>query len=236
MQRGERLRLYLDVVATMAMIAASATVIWTVVARGTNAPAAAAAAVNGAPGAELVTDVATAATPTALRSEQAKIAFIEFSDFQCPFCARYAQESYPKLETEFVRTGLVNYVFRHFPLSNHANAFAAGEAAECAGSQGQYLPMRMSLFANQRALMPSRLLDYAVAIGLNRTAFEKCLADGAASAQVKADIAEGERLGVTSTPTFFVGEVKRDGTIRVFRRIRGAQPYHIIRAELQKLL
>ena len=236
MQRGERLRFYLDVVATLAMVAASATLIWTVFAGGRNAPAAAAADAKGGLGADMVTDAETTATPTTLRNGQPKIAFIEFSDFQCPFCAKYAQETYPQLETEFVRPGLVSYVFRHFPLSNHANAFTAGEAAECAGSQGQYQAMRMSLFVNQRALVRPRLPDYAAAIGLNRNAFERCLADGAGRAQVKADIAEGERLGVNSTPTFFVGEVKRDGTITVFRRIRGAQPYSVIRAELQKLL
>jgi protein-disulfide isomerase len=175
-------------------------------------------------------------TPTTLRAAQARIAVIEFSDFQCPYCAQYAQQTYPQLETEFIRPGLVSYVFRHFPLSNHANAFTASEAAECAGGQGKYLAMRLSLFANQRDLTPPRLLDYAADNGLDPGTFQKCLAEGQAKAQVKTDITEGQRLGVTSTPTFFIGEIKPDGTITVFRRIRGALPYHVIRAELQKLL
>jgi protein-disulfide isomerase len=236
MQRGERIRLCLDVVATLAIVAASATFIRIAGARDGTAPAASASAVEEKQLGELVTDVDTTATTTTLRSGQAKIALIEFSDFQCPYCAQYAQEIYPQLETEFIRPGLVSYVFRHFPLPNHANAFTASEAAECAGSQGQYLAMRMALFANSHALMPPRLMEYAAGIGLNREAFQKCLAEGLGKAQVKADIAEGERLGVRSTPTFFLGEVKPNGAIIVFRRIRGSRPYHVIRAELQKLI
>jgi protein-disulfide isomerase len=236
MQRGERIRLYLDIVATLAIVAASATFMWSVAAGRGTVPGASASAVGENQIGELVADVDTTVTPTTLQTGQPKIALIEFSDFQCPYCAQYAQETYPQLETEFIRPGLVSYVFRHFPLSNHAHAFTASEAAECAGRQGQYLAMRSSLFGNQRALMPPRLLDYAAGIGLNREAFQECLAQGLAKAQVKADMGEGERLGVKSTPTFFVGEVKPDGRITVFRRIRGARPYHVIRAELQKLL
>lgn len=233
MQRRERIGLFLDVVATSAILAASATLIWTNLASGraASAPAFAAQKVG-----ETVPEIETTATPTTLTRGRAKIAIIEFSDFQCPFCAQYAQEVYPHLESEFIRPGLVNYVFRYFPLANHANAFAASEAAECAANHGQYLAMRSVLFANHPALTPPRLLDYAAAIGLNRKAFEQCLADGLGKAQVKADMAEGERLGVTSTPTFFVGTVQSNGTIRVFRRVRGSLPYHVIRAELQKLL
>jgi protein-disulfide isomerase len=234
MLRVERVRVGLDVLATAAIVAASMTFIWTV--RGGAVPSAPVASAGEKEIGEMVADIDTTATPTTLRTGQAKVAFIEFSDFQCPYCAQYAKEVYPQLESEFVRPGLVSYVFRHFPLSNHANAFSASEAAECAARQGQYLAMRTSLFANGDALTPPRVLEYAGAIGLNRDALQKCLADGIARPQVKADIAEGERLGVKSTPTFFVGEVKPDGTITVFRRIRGARPYHAIRSELQKLL
>lgn len=233
MLRGERIRLLLDGIATSAILAASATLIWTLSAGGRVAPAPPLAAQQVG---EAVTGLETTATPTTLPGARAKIAMIEFSDFQCPFCAQYARETYPRLEREFVRPGIVTYVFRHFPLADHANALGASEAAECAARLGQDSAMRANLFANQHALAPPLLFEYAGAIGLDRKAFQQCLAHSLAKPQVQADIAEGERLGVSSTPTFFIGSIRRDGTIVLTRRIRGVLPYHALRAELEKVL
>lgn len=233
MLRGERIRLSLDVIATSAILAASIVLIWTVSMGGRVASTQPLPAQQFG---EVLTGLDTKVAPTTLAGDRARIAMIEFSDFQCPFCAQYAREIYPHLESEFIKAGLVTYVFRHFPLANHANAFAASEAAECAARQGQYSVMRGNLFANQHALSPPHLLDYAAASGLNRAAFQQCLDDGLAKAQVQADMAEGERLGVTSTPTFFIGSIRRDGTIALSRRMRGAFPYHLLRAQLQKLM
>lgn len=236
MQRGERIRLYLDLIATLAIIAASATFVWTMLVSRRNAPADAPSALDVGEIGETLVGVETTPAPTSLRFGQARVVFIEFSDFQCPYCAQYARETYPQIEAELVRPGLLDYVFRHFPLSSHANALAASEMVECAGSQGQYLAMRTRLFSSQEALMPPRLLDYGAKIGLDRAALQRCLADGGGRAQVEADIAEGVRLGVSSTPTFFIGKTKPDGTIVLLRRIRGLPPSHAIRSELQKLL
>src|SRR6266849_1457871 len=82
----------------------------------------------------------------------AKVALIEFSDFQCPFCGRYDKDTYPQLLKDYVDTGKVKYVWRDYPLDFHRNAEKAAEAARCAGEQGRFWEMHDRLFANQQTI------------------------------------------------------------------------------------
>ena len=77
----------------------------------------------------------------------AKVTVIEFSDFQCPFCKQHVEETQPALDEEFVDSGKVMWVFKHFPLSIHPQAPAAGAAAECAADQGKFWEMHELLFS-----------------------------------------------------------------------------------------
>jgi protein-disulfide isomerase len=80
----------------------------------------------------------------------AKLTLIEFSDYQCPFCRRHAENTLPSLDKEYIATGKVRYVFHDFPLEAiHPQAFKAAEAAHCAGEQQKYWEMHGRLFANQ---------------------------------------------------------------------------------------
>src|SRR3990172_7564235 len=101
----------------------------------------------------------------------------------------------------------------NFPLESiHPYALKAGEAAECASEQGKYWEMHDRLFANQQTLSELDLLKHARAIGVEHNRFAECL-KGATTARIREDVAEGRRLGVQSTPTFFLGEVQANGQL-----------------------
>jgi len=162
---------------------------------------------------------------SALFRAGATLALVEFSDFQCPYCGAYTRDTYPHIQRDYVRRGLVNYVFRHFPLDTiHPFAVKAAEAAECAGEQGKFWEMHDRLFAYQDRLNDAAVQQYAADTGLDVRRFVSCL-KGRVTQRIKEDKAEGLRLGVVSTPTFFLGVVDSDGTIKIRRKVTGAQPY-----------
>jgi protein-disulfide isomerase len=152
------------------------------------------------------------------------VVLVEFGDYECPFCARHATDTAPRLEHDFVDTGLVRHAFFSFPLPIHPNAQKASEAAECAAQQGKFWEMHNKLFANQTALQVPGLIESAVAIGLDKERFTQCLESDATATIVQRAREEGLRLGVNSTPAFFVGIETADGHVELIRRINGALP------------
>ena len=195
------------------------------------APSAAPAPVEVLQGVE-----STFATSAVRGANAAKFVFIEYSDFQCPFCGRYARDVQAPLVQEFVDSGKMKYAFKHFPLNIHPFAPKAAEASECARDQGKFWEMHDQLFLNQQALAETDILRYAQTVGLDRTRFEACLASAATAGRVRADTAEGVRLGVRSTPTFFLGQIEPDGKVTLLRKITGAQPYATFKSALQSAL
>ena len=179
--------------------------------------------------------VAIAAEPTRGKGT-ARVALIEFSDYQCPFCSRYSRDTYPQIATEYVDSGKVKYVFRDFPLSFHKQAFKAAEAAHCAGAQGKFWEMHDTLFQNQAALAPEQLGGHAKTIGIDATAFQQCLDSGRFTAEVNKDVTEGGAAGVTGTPAFLVGVIQPDGRVKVVRKLSGARPYADFKAALDSAL
>lgn len=174
-----------------------------------------------------------AGAPT-LGDPQAPLTLVEFSDFECPFCARYFQATWPQLKQEYVRTGKIRYVFRDLPLEHiHKNASKAAEAAHCAGEQDQYWPMHDRLFAHQKALALDELPKHAEAVGLVLPEFKECLDSGRHAEKIRQSLAEGKKAGIRGTPTFFVGLTNGEGsTLNAKRRIWGALPF----SEFQKVL
>jgi len=166
----------------------------------------------------------------------AKVVIIEYSDYQCPFCARYAVKTFPRIDAKYIQTGKVRYVFKDFPLSMiHPQAQKAAEAAKCAGEQGGFWEMHETLFRKQRewsgkaeAKVLALFKDYASELGLNPEVFESCLDKGKYAEAVKAEFMEGLARGVRGTPTFFVNG----------RPLVGAYPFEefarIIEEELKK--
>ncbi len=165
---------------------------------------------------------------------QAPVVIVEFSDYQCPFCNRFFQETKPLLDEQYIATGQVRFVYKDFPIDNiHPQAQKAAEAAECAGAQGAYWAMHDRLFAgleawNNNPDAVAIFKEYAAELGLDTAQFNECLDQGRYAEEVRADREEGTRAQVTGTPTFFING----------RRLEGAQPFsafvQIIEEELAK--
>ena len=188
-----------------------------------------------APQPSLPAELMTADAPF-MGSPDAPLTIVEFSDFQCHFCARHWRQTYGQLDREYISLGKVRYVFRHFPLESiHAQALKAGEAAECAAAQGKFWEMHDRLFANQQALMPADLVEHAEALSLDETRFAACLA-GEMTARVRADLAIGRQAGVTATPHFFVGVTIPGGKIKVVHKVSGAMPFATFKSTIERLL
>ncbi len=168
-------------------------------------------------------EVSTAGQP-ARGSDDAKVVLVEFMDFQCPFCKRHADQTLPRLLSEF--EGKVRYVVRNLPLVIHPDAQKAAEASECAHAQGKYWEYHEVLFKNQAALDVDSLKRYARDLKLRESEFESCLDSGQRSGDVKADLDEAARVGASSTPTFFLNG----------RKIVGAKPYGQFKAEIEAAL
>lgn len=166
-----------------------------------------------------------------LGDPDAPITIIEFTDFQCPFCARHFQQTYPQLIEEYVDTGIVRYVFKDFPLNSiHPQAAEAAQAARCAGDQGAFNEMHDVLFQRQMqwsGQTPTTLfVAFAEELGLDSDAFEQCLTSGKYIDAVNADLDQGLELGVTGTPAFFI-----NGYL-----VSGAQPYSLFQQAIESLL
>ena len=139
----------------------------------------------------------------------APIKLVEFSDYQCPFCknaeavVEQVLERYPNQ---------VQLVFRQFPLDNiHPQARAAAEAAMCAGDQGKFWEYHEALFRHTPKLGEAELGQYATQIGLDRAAFDACLAEDRHAATVQADVEAGQAIGVSGTPAFYVNGLPVSG-------------------------
>lgn len=163
----------------------------------------------------------------------ATVTLIEVSDFQCPFCARFAAETYAKLDSAYIRTGKVRLVFINYPLPNHREAWAASEAAMCAGAQDAFWPMHDRLFATQRewsgqADAPQRFTRFAEELKLDMGAFRACTEGDRVAPLILTDVMQASNAGVQGTPFFLVnGRVPLSGAVP-FEQLAGA-----IEAELR---
>jgi protein-disulfide isomerase len=152
---------------------------------------------------------------------EAKIAVVEFSDFQCPFCSRSVQ-TLDQIAAAYGNR--VRIVFKHLPLSMHPKAPAAHAAAEAAHRQGKFWAMHDKIFANQAEMSPEKYREYASEIGLDLKQYDRDVADDAVKQRIDSDAAEAARLGVTGTPAFFVNG----------RYLKGAVPFEQIKAMLDQ--
>ena len=158
----------------------------------------------------------------------APITIIEFSDFQCPFCARFHIQTLPLILEEYIEQGKVKLVFRDFPIQSiHPNALPASVAAECANEQGKFKEMHDMLFDNQNEWNKQDTVDalssfsqYATNIQLEQETFDSCLTNGKYIDEIKKDLDDGRDYGVSGTPGFFVGNDEIG-----YVELKGAQPF-----------
>lgn len=161
----------------------------------------------------------------------AKVWLIMASDFQCPYCKQWHDQSYAALQREYVASGRARAAFMNFPLDQHAQAMPAAEAAMCASAQRKFWQYQSALFATQArwSTLENGAPVYdslATALALDLPAFRRCTGSHVMQALVEADRERMERAGVRSTPSFFVGN----------QQIAGAQPISVFRTALDALL
>jgi protein-disulfide isomerase len=148
----------------------------------------------------------------------------EYSDFQCPYCKRFRDETFPLILRDYVQAGLVYFTFHNFPAADSGSATKestnSAKASVCAAQQGKFFEFHDLLFANQTGenvgdFAERRLYAMADVAGLDAAAFDACYRDPATADAVAADKAAGLRAGIESTPSFLI-----NGTLFL-----GAQPY-----------
>lgn len=168
-----------------------------------------------------------------LGNQKAKVTIVEFSDFQCPFCRNFWKETLPEIKKNFIDTGKVKFVYKHFPLSFHSGAKPAAEGAECANEQGKFWEMHDKIFQEQSKkgegtieFTTQDVAKWAATIGLDVQQFNQCVSSDKYLKLIDDDTAYGITLGVSGTPTTFVNG----------KRIVGAQPYDSFRTIIEGLL
>lgn len=132
----------------------------------------------------------------------APVTVVEFSDYQCPYCQAWYQQTFDQLMANY--PDKIRFVYRDLPLPGHPESLPAAEAANCAGEQGAYWKFHNALFSGQYQLGRAAYEQYAVDLGLDTAAFTACLDDHHTQAEVKADAADATRLGLTGTPSFVI--------------------------------
>jgi len=166
-----------------------------------------------------IAPIAGAAVGHTLGSDSAPVEIVEFADFSCSHCAVFAIVEMPYIRERLIATGRLKWRFMDFPLGINDNSPAAHLAAGCAAEQGRFFEMMDVVFNRQNEWATERrperrLRDYARQVGLDLGRFDTCVETKHAQPLVDADHAEGERIGVHSTPTFVVNGRVWPGVLR----------------------
>ena len=164
-------------------------------------------------------------------SPKAPVTVYEMSDFQCPFCRRFATETFPLIEKEYIATGKVRWVFINYPLTSlHPNAVAAAEYAMCAARQGRFWPTHDRIYATQDQWAGLKnpgpfFVAQLASLGLDRAGMLSCLERNDTRGLVRSDAQGAARSGATSTPSFYI-----EGGL-----LSGAQPIDVFRQVLDSV-
>jgi len=151
-----------------------------------------------------------AATSRVKGQAGAPVMIYEIADFQCPYCGRFAREVFPRLDSAFVKTGKVQWFFVNLPLPNHGAAWAAAEAALCAGAVSDgFWPLHDRLFAAQAEWStakdaPEAIAKLARAAGLSSAEYQACLSEDKVAALILQDVIFAANLRTSGTPTFII--------------------------------
>ena len=151
-------------------------------------------------------------------SSTAPLWVIEVSDFQCPYCKQWHDQTYPQFLSQYVKTGKVRLAYVNFPLGIHVHAFPAAEAAMCAAAQDRFWPMHDALFATQARWeslpSPSPVFDsLAQATGVDMKRWRDCVSSGKMRPLIQADHDRAQRAGASATPSFMIGDKLLAGAI-----------------------
>jgi protein-disulfide isomerase len=186
------------------------------------------------PHGESEADAAAAAPFNELGSADAPILMIEFSDLQCSYCARHAQQTFPELRRNYIDTGKLRYAVRDLPLPTHRHAVPAAVAVRCAGEQGKFWEFRAAIYLVRGRLEQEPYGALADELGLDVKRFEACRRDGRQLAKVRADATLAAGEGIAATPGFVIGRLV-GGTFHG-ETVVGAKPYAVFAAKIDALL
>lgn len=181
--------------------------------------------------AELSDNLVEADDPV-IGSADAPVTIVEFSDFQCPFCASFYNDTFSQIKSQYIDTGKVRLVYRDYPLGFHQQAQEAAEAAQCAHVQGKFWEMHDKIFANgtewqgDDTTAKNAFKRYAGEIGLSAATFASCIDNGEQTAEVRNDLLVGNSNKVNGTPGFFING----------RIVSGAQPFNVFQGIIDQLL
>ena len=170
-------------------------------------------------------------------SADAPITLIEYSDFTCGYCAKFFQETWPRLLAKYIDTGKVRFVYRDYPRADRGVGVDAAVAARCAGAQGRYWPMHDRLFSERSRLDSGSFKGYAKAIGLDQTVFAKCFDERQYLESIFQDRQEATRWGFHGTPGFILirtvgGPTEKEPAVA----IPGAVPFNEFAEEIDRML
>lgn len=163
----------------------------------------------------------------------APVGLVEFIDFECQFCAKFAREVYPTVRASVVEPGRVRRVVVHRPLPGRRYSAAAAGAAECAATRGRFWELYSYWFENQASIGARSVTEHLAGIGLDMADVTGCLKNG--NSRVSSDVDLAERLEVRSTPTFLVGTLTESGDFVGMRRIVGLSAANDIIAAIESV-
>lgn len=177
-----------------------------------------------------VVDFETLKDDDAVKGDKnAKVTIVEFSDFECPYCAMYYENTYKQLQKTYIDTGKVNYIFRDFPLSFHADAYPSALAAECLKEQkgdSAYFKLHDRMFENQDKLTYENFEKWAKEFGADVGKFKTCFDNDKYKEEIASDMKDGQSVGIQGTPAFFVNG----------KFLSGAQPFENFQAIIEEEL
>ncbi len=169
--------------------------------------------------------------------ESARVAIIEYSDFNCSFCAKYATNIYPLLEKEFIQSGKVRYLFRDFPDSLDPDSLVKAQVARCLVQQGKFWEMHDRFFRESLPVLdhPEVLVDHARALGFDPVQVNECVKSGHFLSAIDQIAKAAKRFGVHGTPSFLIGRLSDDGNVLYGTRlITGAETYESLQTVLKE--
>lgn len=194
-------------------------------------PAAVTSAVTAAAGDSTAAILAKADAGRILGNPSASVWLIVISDFQCPFCKTWHDDSWAAIKKDYVDTGKIRVAYMNLPLPMHKNAWPAAHAAMCASVQGKFWEMQDALFREQqsweKAADPGTAFEtLGRGVGVDPVALRACITAGTMQSLIAADADRATRAGAQSTPTFFVGN----------KAVVGAQPFATFRDAIEAAL
>ena len=141
----------------------------------------------------------------------ARVIVLEVSDFQCPYCKQFHEQTYPALRAAYVESGKVRMAYVNLPLRSHKNAWPAAEAAMCASAQGQFWAMHDSLFTSQERWAEITKADtmfgrFARSMKLDASSFDSCVSTHATRPLIASDAERSSSAGINGTPAFIIGD------------------------------